>query len=57
MPTTEFLRYTSKGIAELLDEENLAVPMYQRSYSWRSKESKDAGDDGADGRAQVVEYW
>jgi hypothetical protein len=57
MPKSDFLRYDSKGIAELLDEELLAVPMYQRSYSWRSKEAQEAGDNGGDGRAQVAEFW
>jgi hypothetical protein len=57
MPSNEFLSYESKGIAELLDEELLAVPMYQRAYSWRSHEGGDTGEDGSDGRAQVVEFW
>jgi hypothetical protein len=57
MPKAEFLDYDSKGIAELLDEELLAVPMYQRSYSWRSKETKDTDDEETVTRAQVPEFW
>jgi Protein of unknown function DUF262 len=56
MPT-EFLEYESKGIAEVLVEEFLAVPTYQRSYSWHSAESSDVTEDDGDSRAQVRELW
>lgn len=57
MPTTELLEYDSKGIAELLQEQFLAVPTYQRSYSWHIRETADASGEDADSRAQVVEFW
>lgn len=57
VPKPQFLDYDAKGIAALLDQELLAVPMYQRSYSWRSEVGKDADDDSADSRAQVAEFW
>ena len=56
MPT-EFLEYESKGIAELLLEEFLAVPTYQRSYSWHSAEASDTTGEEGDSRAQVREFW
>lgn len=57
MPDPPFLDYDAKGIAELLAQESLAVPMYQRAYSWRSKAGKDADEDNDDSRAQVEEFW
>lgn len=54
MPTGDFLEYEAEGIAQLLRKESLEVPMYQRSYSWRSAESEGNEDDGA---PQVEEFW
>lgn len=51
----DFLQYEATGIAELLTRELLEVPMYQRSYSWRSAETPDKDDE--DAGAQVPEYW
>lgn len=62
MPTGSFLDYDAMGIAKLLRTELLAVPMYQRSYSWQTSDSsRDPSDDDSERsspvRAQVVEYW
>ncbi|HVE45878.1 MAG TPA: DUF262 domain-containing HNH endonuclease family protein [Acidimicrobiales bacterium] len=56
MPTGDFLEYDAKGIAQLLAQEALEVPMYQRSYSWRSHGAADGDEDDGSG-AQVFEYW
>jgi hypothetical protein len=55
MPAGEYLDYEAKGIAQLLQHQQLEVPMYQRSYSWRTFESPDADADGSG--SQVQEYW
>lgn len=49
-----FLDYEASGIAGLLRSRNLAVPFFQRSYSWRTL--SDASSD-TDDKQQVVEYW
>lgn len=56
MPAGDFLEYDAKGIAQLLAQEALEVPMFQRSYSWRSHEASEGDDDDGSG-AQVIDYW
>ncbi|WP_426625219.1 DUF262 domain-containing protein [Leifsonia sp. McL0607] len=53
-PKNEFLHYEALGIARLLRTRALAVPFYQRSYSWRTDNS--ASQD-VDEKQQVVDYW
>lgn len=57
MPHNKFLQYEASGIAALLRTRTLAVPAYQRSYSWStaagSAVTRDAGSD----KQQVVEFW
>jgi len=57
MSNVEFLSYEAIGVAGLLSKEFLEVPMYQRSYSWHSKDAKDFDDDVGQARAQVPEFW
>ncbi len=57
MPGGAFLDYDAVGIAKLLRTELLAVPQYQRSYSWLTREEEDQQDGRPAPRAQVVEYW
>jgi uncharacterized protein with ParB-like and HNH nuclease domain len=57
MPQDDFLKYEASGIAALLRTRSLAVPFYQRSYSWRAKDDVDAGVDVRDEKLQVVDYW
>ncbi|MEV7578138.1 MULTISPECIES: DUF262 domain-containing protein [unclassified Microbacterium] len=52
----KFLAYEAVGIAKLLRTRALAVPFYQRSYSWRTATEGGAGDHGSE-KLQVVEYW
>lgn len=54
MPANQFLDYEASGVAGLLRTRSLAVPFYQRSYSWRP--NSDTGSD-ADDKLQVVEFW
>jgi len=56
LPSDQFLTYEASGVAGVLRTESLAVPGYQRSYSW----SSDVGSldtDGDNSHQQVVEYW
>lgn len=55
MSTGDFLHYEALGIAKLLRTRTLAVPFYQRSYSWRSENSADTSD--VDEKLQVVDFW
>lgn len=55
MTPAHFLDYRAVGIAGLLRSERLAVPPYQRSYSWRTQE--DLRISSATSQAQVVEFW
>lgn len=52
----KFLAYEAVGIAKLLRTRALAVPFYQRSYSWRTATEGGAGEHGSE-KLQVVEYW
>lgn len=54
---TDFIKYQASGVAALLRTRALAVPIYQRSYSWitNSKDS-DSADSQFD-KQQVVEFW
>ncbi|MBI4934065.1 MAG: DUF262 domain-containing protein [Actinobacteria bacterium] len=56
MSNAEFLTYEALGVAAVLETEFLEVPMYQRSYSWRTREEKDT-EESAEIRAQVPEFW
>lgn len=57
MPQDNFLRYEASGIAALLRTRSLAVPFYQRSYSWRTLEGTDGRVGSTDDKLQVVDYW
>lgn len=52
----KFLAYEAVGIAKLIRTRSLAVPFYQRSYSWQSSADGGASDQGSE-KLQVVEYW
>ena len=56
MPGNAFLDYEAAGIARLLGTRDLAVPFYQRSYSWRTGNG-DGTSDAQDEKLQVAEYW
>ncbi|SHT00189.1 Uncharacterized conserved protein [Mycobacteroides abscessus subsp. abscessus] len=56
MVEQQFLKYEASGIAALLRTESLAVPFYQRSYSWSTIEEKPSSDTKSD-RQQVVDFW
>jgi hypothetical protein len=57
VPDQEFLKYQAMGIAGLLRTRQLAVPFYQRSYSWRSVEDTEQASEGPDDKLQVEDYW
>lgn len=57
MSQNEFLQYEASGIAGLLRTRTLAVPAYQRSYSWSTKSKSAAVRDVAADKQQVVEFW
>ncbi|MGV0646765.1 DUF262 domain-containing protein [Mycolicibacterium sp. XJ2546] len=52
----QFLKYEASGIAELLRSESLAVPFYQRSYSWSTIAPRSSSESTSD-RQQVVDFW
>lgn len=54
-----FLQYQATGIAGLLRTQLLAVPFYQRSYSWHIADPKPPARDVVDDtdKSQVDEYW
>ncbi|MBN9793587.1 hypothetical protein DMP17_34130 [Pseudonocardia sp. TMWB2A] len=54
-----FLQYQATGIAGLLRTQLLAVPFYQRSYSWNISDSKPPTREVVDDtdKSQVDEYW
>ncbi|GAS93640.1 uncharacterized protein RMCC_0606 [Mycolicibacterium canariasense] len=56
MVEQQFLKYEASGIAALLRTESLAVPFYQRSYSWSTIEERPSSDTKND-RQQVVDFW
>jgi hypothetical protein len=43
-PSTTAIKFTLLGVAELIEMQELGVPMYQRSYRWKPEE-------------EVVAYW
>lgn len=55
MKPAHFLDYRAVGIAGLLRSERLAVPPYQRSYSWRTRE--DLRLASVSSQVQVVDFW
>lgn len=55
VPSDHFLDYKASGIAAVLRTESLAVPAYQRSYSWSSTEEDD--DETREARQPVAEFW
>ncbi|WP_433609556.1 DUF262 domain-containing protein [Dactylosporangium sp. CA-139114] len=57
MPQDDFLRYEASGIAALLRTRSLAVPYYQRAYSWRTAEEPLPGASTSGEKLQVVDYW
>lgn len=57
MPESDFLRYESSGIAALLRTRTLAVPFYQRSYSWVTREATASSSDASNDKQQVVDFW
>jgi uncharacterized protein with ParB-like and HNH nuclease domain len=56
VPGNEFIDYEAPGIGKMLETHSLAVPFYQRSYSWRAR-SEAPTSDTPDEKLQVVEYW
>lgn len=52
----QFLKYEASGIAELLRSESLAVPFYQRSYSWSTIAPRSSSE-STSARQQVVDFW
>lgn len=57
MPQDDFLKYEAAGIAALLRTRSLAVPFYQRSYSWITKEDSKYTPDIDTDKLQVVDFW
>lgn len=57
MATDAFLNYRSTGIAGLLRAQALAVPEYQRAYSWTCDPDRATLDDIPTEKLQVDEYW
>lgn len=57
MPQDDFLRYEASGIAALLRTRSLAVPFYQRSYSWTATEAAANSPEAEIDKLQVVEFW
>lgn len=57
MPQDDFLKYEASGIAALLRTRSLAVPFYQRSYSWRTIEGSDFTPDTTGDKLQVIDFW
>ncbi|UFS58706.1 DUF262 domain-containing protein [Subtercola endophyticus] len=57
VPQENFLDYKALGVAELLRTRSLAVPIYQRSYSWVTAQKDAASSIGPDDKFQVVEFW
>jgi len=57
-PQSTFLDYKALGVAELLRARSLAVPIYQRSYSWITEQIDVRGAAPAnEDKLQVVEFW
>lgn len=57
MTQGNFLSYSATGIAQLLRTHSLAVPFYQRSYSWVAKEDSDFVTAQEIDKLQVVDFW
>lgn len=57
MTQGNFLSYSATGIAQLLRTHALAVPFYQRSYSWVAKEDSDFVTAQEIDKLQVVDFW
>ncbi|MBZ2197911.1 DUF262 domain-containing protein [Occultella gossypii] len=57
MPQDDFLKYEASGIAALLRTRTLAVPFYQRSYSWITKEGSTYTPDSEVDKLQVIDFW
>lgn len=57
MPQENFLRYEASGIAALLRTRSLAVPFYQRSYSWVSSEQSSYSKAVDVEKLQVDDFW
>lgn len=55
--TDAHIDYSALGIAELIKSRSLAVPLYQRSYSWVTEAKRSSGSSTADVKFQVVEFW
>jgi hypothetical protein len=56
MTQDDFLRYEALGIAKLLRTRSLAVPFYQRSYSWKTAPEA-AATEQINEKLQVVDFW
>lgn len=57
MPQDDFLRYEASGIAALLRTRSLAVPFYQRSYSWITSEQSSYTKAVEVDKLQVDDFW
>jgi len=51
------IQYDPVGVAEILRTKSLAVPTYQRSYSWITEGKLGSATGTADDKFQVVEFW
>lgn len=51
------IQYDPVGVAEVLRTKSLAVPNYQRSYSWITESKTGSATAGNDDKFQVVEFW